>query len=106
MCHKLTLCIDHLLYVGTVVVEHLVITLGHRAGNDERCAGVVNEHGVNLVDNRIIVLALNHIIRRHRHIVAEIVKAKLIVCAKGNVAVICRATGRCVRLMLVDAVNG
>ena len=50
------------------------------------------------------MLALHHILRRHRHVVAEVVKTEFIICTKCDVAGVCPAARRRVRLMLVDAV--
>ena len=38
------LCLDYFLYVGAVFVKELVVALGYGAGDDERCAGVVDKH--------------------------------------------------------------
>ena len=75
------LCLHHLLYIGFVLVEHLVVTLGHRTGDDERRTGIVDEHRVNLVDNGIVMFALHHVLRRHGHVVAQIVETEFVVCS-------------------------
>ena len=52
-----------------------------------------------------MVLALNEVLLRHRHVVTEIVETELVVCSEGDVACICLLAGIAVRLMLVDTVD-
>ena len=56
------------------------------AGNDQRGTGFVDQDGVHLVDNGEAVTALDHILLVKGHVVTQIVKAHLIVCAVGNIA--------------------
>ena len=44
---------------GVVLLEHLVVALGNGARDDERRTGVVDQHGVDLVDDGEVVLALD-----------------------------------------------
>ncbi len=87
------------------MLEHLVVALWHGAGNNQRRAGVVNKHRVNLIDNGVVVGALHKVFRAYRHVVAKVVEAELVVCAESDVRLISLATCRAVGLVLVDAVN-
>ncbi len=102
---ELALCVDHVLDVVFVFVEVLVVALGHGTGYNQRRAGVVNKHRVDLVDNGIVVFALHHVVRAHCHVVAQVVEAEFVVGAEGDVAVICGAALVGVGLVLVDAVD-
>ena len=62
--------------------EHLVVAFRHGTGYDERRTGVVDEHGVDLIDDSVVVLALYEVVGVHRHVVAEIVEAELLFVPK------------------------
>ncbi len=53
-----------------IFFKHLVVSLGHGTRNNQRCTGIVNENGVNLIDNGVVVCALYKIKRTCRHVVA------------------------------------
>ncbi len=55
------------------------------AGDDERRAGLVDEDGVDLVDDAVVLAALDHVVEVELHVVAEVVKAELVVGAVGDV---------------------
>ncbi len=55
------------------------------AGDDERGAGLVDEDGVDLVDDAVVVAALDHVGELELHVVAEVVEAELVVGAVGDV---------------------
>ena len=61
------------------------LTLGHRPRDDERRAGLIDEHRVNLIHNREVMLALHQKLRIGGHVVAQVVKAKLVVGAIGDI---------------------
>ncbi len=71
--------IDRIVEIGAVV---------ERPGNDERGARLVDQDGVDLVDDRIDVPALDHVLHAVLHVVAQIIEAQLVVGAVGDVAVI------------------
>jgi len=100
------LCLEDFLYVGLVLVEHLVVTLGHGTGDDEGGTGIVDKHRVNLVDDGVIVLALNHVLGRHGHVVAQVVETELVVGTEGDVALVGAAACGGVGAVLVDTVYG
>ncbi len=57
-----------------------------RAGDDQRRTGLVDEDGVDLVDDGEVVAALHQLVLRPRHVVAQVVEAELVVRAVGDVA--------------------
>ena len=100
-----TLNTHQALHQRLIFFKHLVVTFGHRAGNNQRRTGIVDEHGVHLVHNCVIVGTLHQLRRILGHIVTQIVEAELIVGTKGDVTLICPATGLGIGLMLVDTVH-
>ena len=65
----------------------LLVLLG-RSRDDQRGTSFVNENGVNLVNNRVMVTALHALAERTGHIVTQVVEAKLVVRAIGDVGLI------------------
>ena len=53
--------------------------------DDERGARLIDENGVHLVDDRVMQIALYHLTLREHHVVAQIVKAELVVRAERDV---------------------
>ena len=62
--------------------------IGDAARDDERCARLVDEDRVDLVDDAEVETALHLIGPRHRHVVAQIVEAELVVRAIRDVGVV------------------
>ena len=58
------------------------------AGDDEGGPGFVNKNGVNLIHDGVVVSTLHHLIDGLGHVVAQVVKAQLVVGAVGDVSVI------------------
>ena len=56
------------------------------AADDERRARLVDEDRVDLVDDRVVQLALRVVERAELHVVAQVVEAELVVLAVGDVA--------------------
>ncbi len=56
--------------------------------DDQRRTGLVDEDGVDLVDHGEVVSALDQIVQRVRHIVAQVVEAEFVVGAVGDVGVV------------------
>ena len=52
------LCFHQTFYERTQLLEQLVLTFGDGTGNNQRSTGIVNQYGVHLVDDGIVVLAL------------------------------------------------
>ena len=93
------------LHEWLILLEHLVVALGYRTGDDERSTGIVDKHGVNLIDNGIVVGTLHEVVGRVGHIVAQVVKTEFIVSTECDVGLISHTALVGVRLMLVDTVN-
>ena len=82
---------NHKLLQPADKIVHLLIELGALVtltGNDEGGAGLVYQNGVYLVNNGEVMPALNHIALVDGHIVAEIIKAHLVVGAVSNIRVV------------------
>lgn len=56
--------------------------------DDQRGAGLVDQDGVDLVDDGEVVPALHQVVERVRHVVAQVVEAELVVGAVGDVGVV------------------
>ena len=78
----------------------------HRAGNDQRGARIVDQHRVDLVDNRVMMLALHQIFLADSHVVPKVVETEFVVGSEGDVAFIGPAAGGGIGIVLVDAVHG
>lgn len=57
-----------------------------RAGDDQRRTGLVDEDGVDLVDDGEVVAALDELVLGPRHVVAQVVETELVVRAVRDVA--------------------
>ena len=57
--------------------------------NNQRCSRLVNQYRVHLVDNGIFQIAQNHLFLINSHVIAQVVKAQLIVGYISNITVIC-----------------
>ena len=67
---------------------HLEVDVGAVVGlarNDERRARLVDQDRVDLVDDRVVQPALEALLDPHRHVVAQVVEAELVVGAVGDV---------------------
>ena len=84
--------------------KFLIFASWRRTTDNQRSTGIVDQNGVNLVDDGIVMLALNELIRVAGHIVAQVVETEFVVGTVSDVGVVSRATFRRIRLMLVDAV--
>ena len=82
--------------------RELAVPTGHVAlggtGDDQRGTGLVDEDGVHLVDDGVVVAALHQIRLLPRHVVAQVVETELVVGAVGDVGVVLLAALR--RLLL------
>ncbi len=91
---------------GLILLKELVVALRHGTGDDKRRTGIVNQHGVDLIDDGVVVTALHEVLGAHGHVVAQVVEAELVVRTKGDVGLISAAACFGVGLVLVDAVYG
>ncbi len=67
---------------------------GGGSGDDQRRAGLVDEDGVDLVDDDVVVAALDHVLHPLGHVVAQVVEAELVVRAVGDVGLVLAAAFR------------
>ena len=104
-CCKFLLCLNKTLNQWTVLLEHLVGAAWHGTRDDEWCTCIVNEHRVDLVDNRVVVHTLYKVAWLCSHVVAQVVETELVVCTECNVGQICLAALVRVGTVLVNAVN-
>ena len=84
----------------------LVIQVGRffrRAGDDERRAGLVDEDGVDLVDDRVVMPALHVVRQLELHVVAQVVEPELVVGAVRDVAPVGDLPLLVVQVVLDDA---
>jgi len=88
-----------------ILLEHLVVALGHGTRDNERSTGIVNQHGVNLVDDGVVMGSLYQVGRRDGHVVTQIVETELVVGTERDVGLVSLATLWRVGLVLVDTVH-
>ena len=81
---------------GELVVQLLGVVGAAR--DDEGRAGFVDEDEVDLVDDGVLVTALELVVLRHGHVVAEVVEPELVVRAVGDVG----GVGQTLRFAVVD----
>ena len=75
----------------------VVVGLGRalaRARDDERRPRLVDEDGVHLVDDAVVVAALHLLVEAEHHVVAQVVEAELGVGAVGDVGLVGLHAGR------------
>jgi len=77
----------------------------HRAGDNQRGAGFVDENRVDFVHDGIMEIAMYAVFNADGHIVAKVVEAEFVVGAVGNVARVLLAAHFGVHVML-DAADG
>ena len=70
--------------LGEFAVPAVGVALGG-AGDDERGAGLVDEDGVDFIDDGEVVAALDELGLVPRHVVAQVVEAEFVVGAVGDV---------------------
>ena len=80
------------------IVAH--INLGWTRDNQRRTS-FVDEDVINLINDGEIMSALDAVLENHRHIIAEIVKTKFIICAVGDVCCVGFFSVYELKLMLV-----
>ena len=105
LSHLIPLQIEQVLDRPTVLLEHLVVSFGNRPRNDQRRPRIVDQHRVDLIDDRIVVLTLHQVVRRERHVVAQVVETELVVRPERNIGHISLAARFRIGLMSVDAIH-
>ena len=101
---KVFLCVYDYFHVRTELFEQLLFAARDRTGNNQRCTGIVDQHGVDLIDDGVVVFALYQVVRADRHIVTQIVETEFVVRTECDVGIVSGTAGVGVRLMLVDTV--
>ena len=97
----------HQLHDLRVELRVLLVRLGaHRAGDDQRGARLVDQDGIDFVDDRVDVRTLNPLLQAPHHVVAEIVEPELVVRAVRDVALVGGASLGAAGLGVVDAPDG
>ena len=92
--HKGPLLVVEALHIGPILHELFIAgSLFHRTGDDKGRTGVVDENGVNLIHNGIVVLSLDKVRHAGAHIVTEVVKTELVVGTEGDIALVGLAAG-------------
>src|SRR6185437_1118906 len=88
LVRQLRLPADETGHGGVVLEVHPVVLVAYRPRDDERSPRLVDQHGVHLVDDRVLVRALDPLVERDDHVVAQIVEAELVVRAVRDVGVV------------------
>ena len=86
------LCFYQAFYQWTKLFKQLFFTFGDRAGNNQRSTGIVNQYGVHLIDDGIIVLTLYKVFRADSHVITQVVETEFIVRTECDICQICFAT--------------
>ena len=96
---------DELHHFGFEFDKFLLVALGGGTTDDQRGSRFVDEHGVDLVDDGEVVLALDQLLWALGHVVAQVVEAEFVVGAVRDVGAVRLPAGFAVRLVLVDAID-
>ncbi len=78
------------IFVNFVVFISVILAL---TGNNKRGSSLINKNRVNFINYAEVKTALNFSFQLNLHIVTQIVKTKLIVCAVSNIAVVRKFSG-------------
>ena len=101
---------NHVLHTVTVGLVKFLVGIfrstWRRTGDDKRRTGIIDQHGVNLIDDGEVMFALYEVLGMGGHIVAQVVEAELVVGAECDVAVVGLATFVRIGLIAVDAIDG
>ena len=63
----------------------MLITFWNRARNNKGRSGFIHQHGVNLIHHGVMMLPLHQLFRVTGHVVPQVIKAKFVVGAVGDV---------------------
>ena len=88
-----------------VLIEHLILALGDRTGDDQRCTGIIDQDGVDLIDDGVVMSTLYEVKRRGSHVITQVVKTKLIIRSERNITSIGLTALVAIRTMLVNTVH-
>ena len=59
-----------------------------RTGNNQRCAGFIDQNGVDFIDQAVVQRTLNHLVKRGDHIVTQVVETEFIVRPVGDIGIV------------------
>ena len=96
LCFQIQLVIGLLDAVALEAIDKALCALIHigrliaLTGDNQRGTRLINQDGVHLIDDGKEMPALYHAVFVNRHVVTQIVKTKLVVCAVGNVCIVHR----------------
>ena len=106
LVHQSPLSGVQFLHIGPELhILFVVLRFRHRTGDDERSTRIVDEHGVHLVHDCVVMLALHEIVFGCGHVITQIIEAEFVVSTEGDVAVVGLLAVFGVGLMLVDTVH-
>ena len=92
-------------HIGLELVELLQVAAWGRTTDDQRSTGIVDQHGVDLVDDGVVMSTLHEIGRRDGHVITQIVETELVVGTESDICLISLTTGFGVGLVLIDTVD-
>jgi hypothetical protein len=99
--------VDEAVDEGAELDEPGLVGVRDGAGDDERGPGLVDEDGVHLVHDGVVVAALDELVGvDDERVVAEVVEPELVVRAVGDIGAVGGSALGGVRLVAVDAVHG
>ena len=104
LCCQFALCFNQTFYQRTKYFKQLFVTFRNRTRNDQRSTCIINQYGVDLIDDSIIMLALYKIFRADSHIITQVVETKFVIGTECDICHVSTATCFRIRLMLIDTV--
>ena len=80
----------HLFKISNQIVDlrefrRIIIRL---TGNDQRRSRFINQNRVDFIDNAVMVTALNFLLNRPRHVIAQIIETELVVGSVSDIAAV------------------
>ena len=62
------------------------------SGNDKWCPRLIDQYGINLIDQCIVQPSLHKLFFINNHVISQIIKSEFVICYVSNVAVISSTT--------------
>ena len=78
---------------------------GYGAGDDQGSPRIINQHGIDLIDHRVVVLALHLVGDVAYHVVTQVIEAELVVGAIRDIALVSLFTAGAVGAVVIDTVD-
>ena len=91
---------------GFVAVELLLVAAWSGSRDNKRGTGIINEDGIDLIHDGVVMGALHQLGQVARHIVTQVVETEFVVGAVSDVGFVGFAAILRVGFMLVDAIDG